>query len=206
MKSVKTDLDLNGNNITNIGNIYSKDEVDAKAVELTQAQYDALSDEEKNNGTIYFVPDTNDVNQIPEDFEMLGYKTYCPTVGTYLLCYVTPTGYSTTIGDTYEVYIAKSGKIVTHGTLTITSTTTAPVFTWNIDRGEVPSELKMCGPAQASAWGVIGYGGKNVTGMLVTGLAPDKTTEIANQVVPYGTDWIQALYIRSTMEIYMRKL
>ena len=75
MKNVQVDLNLNGNSITNVGNMYTRDEVDKKVVELTKDEYDALSEEEKNSGSIYFVPDaeslSNDTKIITELNELV---------------------------------------------------------------------------------------------------------------------------------------
>lgn len=57
MKNVQVDLNLNGNDITNVGNMYTKVEVDSKVVEISKSEYDALTEDKKNDGTIYFITD-----------------------------------------------------------------------------------------------------------------------------------------------------
>ena len=47
---------INGDNLVKYDEII-KDWVDDKVVELTQAEYDALSEAEKMNGTVYYITD-----------------------------------------------------------------------------------------------------------------------------------------------------
>ena len=64
-KKVMTNIDMDGRNIENVGNIYDKPTIDKKMDglspfrELSYEEYNLLSDEEKYNGTIYCIKDIN---------------------------------------------------------------------------------------------------------------------------------------------------
>lgn len=205
MKDLKTDINLNGNDINNVGNMYTKTEVDKKIVELTQAEYDALSDEEKNNGTIYLTKYESDNSLIPSDFEMLGFKNYSPTGGTHLLGYTCPTGYAVTNGDVYEFYITKNGKVDAHGKCTIIVNANAQTLNWVCDTGALPSDISMLGsPGQILSWGILGYC-SGTTVMSVEGTVINGGEATSSPVVT-GTNFISAIYNRLMYQIYMKKI
>jgi hypothetical protein len=69
-------------------------DVGVQAVELTKAEYDALSDEEKNSETIYFIKDINESGEIISK-EVLLYEAEYATISEYTIPDVDFRGYKT---------------------------------------------------------------------------------------------------------------
>lgn len=65
-----------------------------QSVELTKAEYDALSDEEKNSETIYFIKDINESGEIISK-EVLLYEAEYATISEYTIPDVDFRGYKT---------------------------------------------------------------------------------------------------------------
>lgn len=177
---------------------------EVRDVELTYAEYQALSAEEKNNGKSYYVNDIEDTDY--SDYEMLDVVSYSPTASTIFIGYKTPTNF-TPADAKWDVRVTnKKGTLLHSGTLVVASTGNIDI-SWANNNAPTDFSLYTSISGQVYQWKVL-FNIKSVTpnlGGTIEDFANPTTVKGYFQTLTVA-DMLMIIRVISSYNVYIKKI
>lgn len=178
---------------------------EVRDVELTYAEYQALSEEEKNNGKSYYVKDIEDIDY--SDYEMLDIVSYSPAANTIFIGYTTPTGF-TPADAKWDVRVTnKKGALLHSGTLVVASTGSSIGISWANNNAPTDFSLYTNASGRVYQWKVL-FNIKSATPNL-----GGKIEDFTNPTTVKGyfqtltvADMLMMIRVISSYNVYIKKI